>query len=239
MSFFMGLTSWFNRKKHQPYAEMKEELNRINKNISSLLKDVNEREGKQKIRGTIQKTASHIDEFRIRFEKVYKEHRALITARAGKEASEFFSRGQAFFTSFNRIYQLLRTGVVRSNEASQIRSILSNLEGNADELFKMLNSIMGKMKPRRYARGLAKDPYSLAGLVTRDDVSLSKIIRVMRGFRFSMREGGRHLIVVDLEDGEEACAIAESTYYEKHVRSRLARATGRSNEEIDELVRAA
>ncbi len=158
----------------------------------------------------------------------------MVLTRSPEAGKLFYPGAAALALSFKNIFKILRQEVVRSRDCEQITDALDAAREKIPQLKILSEEIAKSMKLQKFDRRAATDPHGAVGN-TADGVRISKIIRVARGLGFETRSGGAHQAVIDFMDGLP-CALAESTNFGRDVRSRMARASGRSTEEIEELL---
>ena len=236
MSFWIGISSWFNRQKKQPFLEVINDLERINKDSINILLSA-DKQKKYRFRKKLERANSHINDFSKRLDKVQgnKELMKLILIRKPKTANDFFPKARAIIFNFYHTYELLRKESLQNKDIIEIENKIKKLIATLQELKILTAEIEYSLLPRRFNKSKALDPFHASGNTT-DGISLSKIIRVADGFSIPVREANSHTWTLDLQDGQP-CALGETTSFTRHVKNRIARAVGRKPQEIDAILR--
>ncbi len=237
-----GIKNWFRGRQ---FKKFNSGLADINRTAGDLLKRLNDKDSdptmvKYEIRKKLDILKACIDLLEEKYTKLKldQETMTFITTRKPDETNKLKQKIEFLITSIKGIYLKLKDQTIKERDKKDIITKLESCKGFSKELKKLVNIIDKSFKPRKFNKALAVNPHrNVQEAQTNDQYSISKIIKVARGLGFNSRPGGRHRVTIDLQDGQP-CALETSTSYIEQVRSRIAKASGLSNNEVDKYMLA-
>ncbi len=241
MTFLEGIKSWFS-KKESPYSKILLILERIESSLNILQAESLTLEGKFRRDDILNEARNYMLQYNQKFEKIGLDQKLLLI-KNNPDLNEFFTKSPALLKNFDELIRLFKKEQFNEVKIKELINFIKNDLNILKNLAKDIDFYLKNPKPIPqipFNKKEAKDPFNIQGR-TADGFSISKIVKLAKGLGFKVvkdKKASSHNYYIYFNDGEEPCALADSTNYYAHLRNKFANNSGRKVIEVDKLLRA-